>query len=327
MLVKLLPGASKDNVYQSLRTLQAKFTELQNVRGYNPIQYVEKYLYWVNSAAQTLRIEISAADVDRLVLTKRYEQILSMHAQQYQPAIGDLVWTELGEREFAFKDAADALGQEIARWSRPGVYIGMDTSVYIKHPTKLEEMDIAELIDVHNDDIHILVPMVVVEELDGLKLRGDRDVRWRAAYTLAVLERLLPQPTAPALLRAANSSLSSSGGIPQRNISIELLLDTPVHRRLPVNDDEIIDRLLSLRNLVYNYVVIFLTYDTSQAFKARAAGLRTIRLTMPIENDPEPDPQDKAGRKRRDRVHGGTAGNNGDAEHHAPHNADQQHSG
>ena len=36
----------------------------------------------------------------------------------------------------------------------------------------------------------MLVPIVIVDELDRLKESKDKWVRWRAGYTLAVLDRL-----------------------------------------------------------------------------------------------------------------------------------------
>jgi predicted ribonuclease YlaK len=182
-------------------------------------------------------------------------------------------------------------------------------------------MDVAKLIDVRGDDIHILVPMVIVEELDGLKQRGDNHARWRAGRTLAVLERVLPQPAAPGQLRVANSSQPESDGIPRGEVSVELVFDAPGHVRLPVNDDEIIDRLLTAQPLADRPITL-ITYDTNQAFKARAAGLRAIRLKMPIESEPEP----KSRGKRRNPAQEITDTDNGEGNHDGPREAGRQHS-
>ena len=44
----------------------------------------------------------------------------------------------------------------------------------------------------------MLVPIVVVDELDRLKDTKDPHVRWRAGYTLGVLDRVCGQVTGPA---------------------------------------------------------------------------------------------------------------------------------
>jgi hypothetical protein len=91
--------------------------------------------------------------------------------------------------------------------------------------------------------------MVVVDELDGLKQASDRHVRWRAGYTLAVLDRAPRTGTGPARLREADFSALDTGGIPRGEITVEIMLDPPGHTRLPINDDEIIDRALAIRPL------------------------------------------------------------------------------
>ncbi len=104
----------------------------------------------------------------------------------------------------------------------------------------------------------------------------------------------LAKPTAPARLSVGDFSALQTGGIPRGEISVELLFDPPEHARLPVNDDEIIDRLMAAQSLAGRPVTL-ITYDTNQSFKARAAGLRVIRLAMPIESEPEPAPRERGG--------------------------------
>lgn len=335
MLVSPLPGASRATVYEVLRQLQIRASNLQAgpVEG-GSYRWLVDYLTWVTEAVRVLSSQISTTDINRLVLTRRYELLLSMIAgvspqtdstvlgyrslgalpvmatrPSPHPVVNDLLSTELQERVAIFDEAVKALGQQIERWSRPGVFIGMDTGVYINHPEKLENIDFAKLIDVRGDDIHILVPMLVVEELDGLKQHGTAG--WRAAYSLAVLDKVLPEPTVPARLRVADLTALESGGIPRGEISVELLFDTPGHVRLPINDDEIIKRLLTAQSLAGRPITL-VTYDTNQAFRARAAGLHAIRLKMPIESKPEPEPSAKAQRKQRDRAPDTTGRNNGE---------------
>lgn len=83
-------------------------------------------------------------------------------------------------------------------------------------------------------DLHLLAPMLVVEELDGRKLQGN--TLWRASHSLAYLDKTLPSPTGRGVLRTPSSERSGK-------VIVEFLFDPPGHTRLPVNDDEIIDRL------------------------------------------------------------------------------------
>jgi hypothetical protein len=60
-------------------------------------------------------------------------------------------------------------------------------------------MEFAPLLKIWEDPVHVLVP-VVVDELDRLKNSTDRHERWRAGYTLAVLDRVFAASTEPARL-------------------------------------------------------------------------------------------------------------------------------
>jgi hypothetical protein len=61
------------------------------------------------------------------------------------------------------------------------------------------------------------------------------------------------------------------------------LFDPPRHERLPINDDEIIDRAVAAQGLAGASVTL-LTFDTSQAARARNAGLAVNKLTKPAQS-------------------------------------------
>jgi hypothetical protein len=137
--------------------------------------------------------------------------------------------------------------------------------------------------------------MVIVDELDGLKQHNKQHVRWRAGYTLAVLDRLFQATPGPSTLRDENFSALTTGGIPRGRVSVELICDPPGHGRLPINDDEIIDRALAVQALAGRGVTV-LTYDTGQSMRARSAGLKEVKLTEDI--GPEPTGNEHRGRGR-----------------------------
>lgn len=272
-------------------TSAAKVSTLHGGRaGHATMDVLSAYLQWVNEAARLLHNQVGASDIDRLVLTRRYELLLAMTGRlasdRADAAVNALVSTELDERTAAFEEACQALERQIERWSGPEVFVILDTSVFLEHPAKLEELDLAPIIGVRGEPIHVLVPIVVIDELDGLKQHRDRKVRWRAGYTLAVLDRVLQRPTAVARLRDGDFSALSSGGIPRGEISVEVLFDPPGHVRLPINDDEIIDRALAVEPLAARTVTL-VTYDTGQCMRARAAGLHAKKLSKLLGEEPE----------------------------------------
>jgi hypothetical protein len=58
--------------------------------------------------------------------------------------------------------------------------------------------------------------------------------------------------------------------------------------RLPIEDDEIIDRALAVQPLVDRPVTL-ITYDTGQSTRARKAGLQVVKLRKDIGEEPTKD--------------------------------------
>jgi len=249
------------------------------------------YLEWVTSTVQQLGGQVSAADLDRFVLTRGYDRLLSAAGTMTgtdiatQRVLNGLVSLELTQRVEAFDAAVKALDEQIQRWSGPGVFVAADTSFYIEHESKLEDLDFRPLLEIWEDPVHLLVPIVVVDELDGLKKSKNPHERWRAGYTLAVLDRVFASSTGPAQLTPEDFSVLGSGGLPRGEVTIELVFDPAGHVRLPINDDEIIDRVMAVQPLAAREVTL-LTYDTGQSTRARNAGLRAKKLTHPAKSEP-----------------------------------------
>ena len=85
-------------------------------------------------------------------------------------------------------------------------------------------------------------------------------------------------------LRARDTDTNPDGA-PRGEVTIELVFDPPGHVRLPINDDEIIDRALAIEPLADRKVTL-LTYDTGQSTRARSAGLQVIKLSKDIGEEP-----------------------------------------
>jgi hypothetical protein len=65
--------------------------------------------------------------------------------------------------------------------------------------------------------------------------------------------------------------------------------------RLPINDDEIVDRAAAVKPLAGRQVTL-LTYDTGQASRGRRAELNVIKLSKPVGE--EADARDTAAKNK-----------------------------
>lgn len=252
------------------------------------------YLEWVTNSVRMLEHRVGTADIDRLVLTRGYERLLAAAGTLAggdigtQRVLNGLVSHEIQQRVQDLEEAVRDLDAQIRRWPQDVAFAVADTSVYIEHDDKLRDLDFAALLPAAGAPklVMVIVPVIVLDELDGLKPRGgDALRRWRASYTLAVLDDLFSGPGPRGILRqpAADGTRGA--------VFMDILFDPPRHERLPINDDEIIDRALAAQGLA-DAPVTLLTFDTSQAARARNAGLAVNKLTKPLGDEPE-DTRDK----------------------------------
>ena len=247
------------------------------------------YLEWATKSARMLHNRISAADIDRLIFTRGYDRLLAAagsltHGADIgsQRVVNGLIDMELHLRTEALDEIIRELRSPNPQWAADDLYAVLDTSVYIEHDAKLEHLDIAEGLTTFPDKrLHLLVPIVVIDELDGIKNKGDEPKRWRARYTLAVIERIFaPSQPRRGVLRDGIRDVRGA-------VDMEILYDPPGHVRLPINDDEIVDRALAIAPLAGKPVTL-VTFDTGQAFRAREAGLAVLKLSKPLGDEPAP---------------------------------------
>jgi hypothetical protein len=153
-----MPGVDRANLRRALSDVHVSVLNIRGAGvGEYPFDRVVVYLNWVNDAVRMLRKQISSADIDRLVLTRRYELLLAEDISSGSRVLNGLLSAELDERADAFDEAREALEREIKRWSRPGMLVVADTSVYITNPDKLEELDFASLINVREGRFPVVV--------------------------------------------------------------------------------------------------------------------------------------------------------------------------
>ncbi|MDN3297604.1 PIN domain-containing protein [Streptomyces ficellus] len=273
MLVTPIPGAHRDNVLKTLRSVHTAAGNIDGGQFGGAYGRLLKYLEWANESVRLLTSQISARDIDRLVRTRTHQTLLDgvghLAGSDQQRLVNGIVSLEIEQRVAALGEAVDAFQDQMAMWPSGLSLIAPDTSFYIRHPTKFEDVDFAEFAE-GTGQVRVLFPMVVVDELDRLKESKDRHTRWRAGHTLAVLDRLLDEDSASALY------------------GVEVLLDSPGHSRLPNPDDEIVDRVLGAKAIAAGPVRL-LTYDTGQAMRAKAEGLPVLKLRTGAGAGEEPN--------------------------------------
>ena len=239
------------------------------------------YVRWAVNTEQRLRSILPSADIDELFSSPRHRDICSMSPGGQ---ISNLISAELDALSLTFEEMVKDLEESRSRFSIGPCYVLPDTSFYVEHPTKLEVVDFRPLLALREEPVRIVIPILVIDELDVLKRSSDKRARWRARYTLAVIDRVLPFPQLSGVLRAADWDQLKHGGIPSGEVGLQIVFDPPGHVRLPINDDELVDRAVACQAFADLTVI---TYDTGQATRARLAGLRVVKLDHQL-GDPPP---------------------------------------
>lgn len=241
----------------------------------------DRYIRWSSDAVRILGRLIHQDDLARLVTTPRHWAIVG-NAHSTGPNVTTLVNLEISEQTQTMEIVRESLRLEIRKWSQlSGELIIPDTNVYIHYQTTFDHTDWRSLLEIRAlTDIHLLMPIMVVKELDRKKRsnasntvsRTDRTpARTRARETLIKLSEFLGSPSSRHILTPQTMERGLT--------SISLFLDSIDHGSLPDPDSEIIDRALVIKGLSGRNVTI-VTIDTAMAFNARNAELKVKLLVQ-----------------------------------------------
>lgn len=270
------PWSSRDQVLEALRDVHREAVNALNVRS---DELNVTYRRWVADAEHRLRPLLRPEDFERLILTPRSLAIQTMGGMN-EP----LIRNELQARGPALQEVITDLENQERRWTG-GVLVVPDTNLFL-HAAKIKEIDYRGTIEQRDQPIRLVLPMVVLDELDHLKQSRDPHIRWRARHTLSVIDNALGNSDRGELVPADFSSLKSgSGSIPRGQVTIEVLLEPRGHRRLPIADDEIIDTALTIQYGA-GRAVHAITFDTGFATRARLAGLVVTKLVERLGEEP-----------------------------------------
>ncbi|MFE7935645.1 PIN domain-containing protein [Streptomyces sp. NPDC057456] len=297
MLISPRPGTNRENLLQTLRIVHTDVVNARSVDVLSAYDRLLHYLEWAEKAARQLRNQISSADLTALVLTPRHDTLLDgvghLAATSQQRLVSLLVDQELADRAETLEEAIKQLQERITEWTEREWFVVADSSFYIQNPEPLAEADLHAILGLPPaEHIRLLFPIAVVDELDALKESGKHRSRWRAGHTLGRLDEVLDGNTFGILRRA---DFDGEPALWRGQVAMEIVLDQPGHVRLPIADDEIIDRAVAIQALSARPIRL-LTCDTGQHTRGRAAGLRVTKVPA---KDPGPEPdwetQDKPG--------------------------------
>jgi hypothetical protein len=243
--------------------------QLDNARnqGLGADAHQDAFLAWCdNHARPYLRNCFASTEDLHAELDGSYDRIA------LAPQMSERRMNGLTHRECAvWEDRLDRLLIELFNQQklaeRPGRPVVLDTSVLMESKPAFTNLDWRSVDSSLTEGIvRLIVPILVVEELDDLLHDRDGERRRKARATTRSLRNLHGfKPTEPAALTA------------YPDVTIEVLLDGDWHQRRPNNDGEIIDQALQLSELT-GQPVLLASCDTRQLYRGGAAGLAVVLI-------------------------------------------------
>lgn len=251
---------------ETVEALQHVRNELTNARGSGGTQdqQMMAYVGWATTQAEYLQPYVSRHDIERLVLTRDFYSLFD-NSTGSSPRGFPLLSGEIRSRLSDLDAVMTTLAEQVERWATADVLVVLDTNVYVHAPESYDKLDLAPYVGA--DNWHLLIPLVVIDELDRLKRSngtgdsGDK-VRNRARQALRLIE----------------AAVGTGDSIhPQGTATVEVVMDPDRHVRLASADDEIVDRAITIQKVAGKGVHL-VTSDTGMLFRARAAGLVAHKL-------------------------------------------------
>ena len=291
-MLKLIPGASPRDAAAALRE---RALEARNILGaaHTGGGMLRAYLQYALDSVRQLDNHFVASDVRRLIQTRRYWSLQSSTDGVAVDLIPSVILEEVSDKSRDLEAAALRLESDHARWQR-GRLVVPDTSALI-HGPKVWDWDPAADLGFRDSSVHIVVPIQVLDELDDLKEATKQHTRNRARRTLNWLNMKMGNQQS-VLLRRGGAEESDEGLIVRGDVYLDVLLDDPGHQRLPIADDEIVDRAAAVE-AVAGHAVTLVTNDHGQAYRAGFASIQVEMVKNPIYDI---DEQERARRAKAD---------------------------
>jgi len=258
----------------ALDTLRALIREAQNIGragGGDFGKIWNGYLNWVETAEFQLPSLFRSPGVWQEIYNDRYWHIRDMRTEAptrpYPLIQNEAAWQ--ARRLQAIVDQLERVQRDFGELPPDGCAVVPDTSFFMHYHRFFNEIDWPE--EIHAGSVRLVVPLLVIDELDDLSFRS-KPTSERARRVLRALRELRGDqpPESPVRVRAS--------------VDLQVLVDPPRHRRRPNNDDEILARAEYLAAFVGPERVRVAAIDYGMQLRAASRELRWIEL----RTTPEP---------------------------------------
>jgi len=221
------------------------------------------HLTWVEDAELQLRNLFRSPSVWKELYTDRYWHLRPLANERdirSTPLITNEATWQRDRLQAIYDQLHDA--REVLELPESTLAVVPDTNVFM-HCEFYDDVDWAK--ELGAKSVRLVVPQIVVEELDSLSFRSNPDSD-RAKKVIRSLQ----------LLRGAE--LPSTPIQVRKNVDLQILPDLPGHPRRPNNDDEILARVEYLAAFVGEDHIRIVAGDYGMLLRATSRGLSCVQL-------------------------------------------------
>lgn len=265
--LELLPGIPIEQVIQ---TLSGQATEAGNGPGFSAGQtataLINHYVSCAEQAEQQLANVLTPHQARALIRTETYWVLRSASPDLIR--LGPLLTDEYQSRQQVLERLAGELKAEQKRWSRnPAPLVVPDTNLFLDDAEPFATLDWASLADV-SMDVRVVIPLIVVHELDRLKRQGNSTTAKLARHAIKWLAAALPVGTG----RSERFATGVYGA------TYEVYIHGGSVR--PVDADGVILDFCGQISTISRLSLLLVTKDLGMSLRADAAGLPVVYLEM-----------------------------------------------
>jgi len=222
---------------------------------------VAYYERWVDTTARELRDLFISSNLEAQIRGDRYWTVVTTDPSA--PHLASMIRAELNDLTNVFFDAANELRALKERYKNAdGRCLVLDTNDFLHY----QLMDQLPWIKTYGKSARVIVPHVVLDEIDSKSYQLSSSVHNRARGIYRMLERLLDNMDAEGFVRLGD-------GTP-----CMFLLDDPEHKRSSSNDQEIVSRAGYLQQYLSPGAVSVVTRDLGMRGRARSWLLKAEKL-------------------------------------------------
>jgi hypothetical protein len=265
-VIALRVGATAESAVHQLRYVADQAGNVTGASsGRAQIQGVEDYLRWTETAERMLANVLPPDLVSDLIHTRRYWALRATTGGE--PRLTPLLLDEVTARKRELDDLAAEFEVERRRWLGDPVLLAVpDTNMFLQKDAPFESINWPGALEC-DTDVRIVLPIVVIHELDRLKRQGNNTTQKMARDALKWLSATLPMTPNGGPVKISE---------PAPAATVEVYVTDGVSR--PADADGVIIAVSGWLQAVSGLPTKLVTRDLGMRLRASARGIEAVQL-------------------------------------------------